>query len=134
MVPFALISAALGILNRRIGLQSSALFMCVMAVSDFLTIRFFWMVRDEGSWLDIGTSISHFVIGGVIGVFVAGLEGVSEVLIQGVEVEGVSSFDGKVKEGGMERVGNGVVKGVAKVQGVHGEKSMKKEQERPIID
>lgn len=88
LVPFAFISANLGILNRRLGnLAPSALFMCVMAVSDVLTLNFFWMVRDEGSWLDIGTSISHFVIASLLGIFVAGLEVLGEGLGRGVEVD-----------------------------------------------
>lgn len=60
--------------------------MLVMAISDVLTMNFFWLVRDEGSWLDIGTSISHFVIASVLCVFVAGLEFVSEIFVSGVEV------------------------------------------------
>jgi GPI ethanolamine phosphate transferase 1 len=87
LVPFAIISANLGILNRRLGVAPSALFMLVMAVSDVMTLNFFWMVKDEGSWLDIGTTISHFVIGNLLSVFVAGLEFLSEVLISGVEVD-----------------------------------------------
>jgi phosphatidylinositol glycan class N len=87
LVPFAIISANLGILNRRLGVAPSALFMLVMAVSDVMTLNFFWMVKDEGSWLDIGTTISHFVIGSLLSVFVAGLEFLSEVLISGVEVD-----------------------------------------------
>ena len=86
ITPFAIISAVLGVLNRRLGLQSSALFMVVMGVGDFLVMNFFWMVKDEGSWLDIGTTISHFVIGSALSIFVAGLEGVSELLISGVDV------------------------------------------------
>lgn len=86
LAPYAPISAALGILNRRLGLQSSALFMVVMGIGDVLVLNFFWMVKDEGSWLDIGTTISHFVIGSVLSVFVASLEGVSESLISGVDV------------------------------------------------
>lgn len=62
--------------------------MLVMAMSDVLTMNFFWLVRDEGSWLDIGTSISHFVIASVLCVFVAGLEFVSEIFVSGVEVGG----------------------------------------------
>lgn len=108
MVPFACISAALGILNRRVGLQSSALFMVVMAVSDIMTLNFFWMVRDEGSWLEIGTTISHFVIASLIGVFVAGLEVVSEILIQGVEVD--ETLEVEAKRAGQEQIGNGEVK------------------------
>lgn len=84
MLPFAFLSAVFGLLNRRLGVAPSALFMLVMAVSDVLTLGFFYMVRDEGSWLDIGTSISHFVIASLLGVFVAGLEGGSEWGIRGV--------------------------------------------------
>ena len=86
MIPFAVISANLGILNRRLGVAPSALFMVVMAVSDVLTLSFFWMVRDEGSWLDIGTSISHFSIASLLCAFVAMLEFVSEVFVSGVDV------------------------------------------------
>ena len=75
MIPFALISANLGILNKRIGVAPSALFMGVMAITDVLTLHFFWVVRDEGSWLEIGSTISHFFIASMLCVFVAGLEG-----------------------------------------------------------
>jgi GPI ethanolamine phosphate transferase 1 len=85
LVPFAILSANLGILNRRLGVAPSALFMIVMAIGDGMTVRFFWMVRDEGSWLDIGTSISHFCISSGLCVFVSGLEVVSEVFVDGIE-------------------------------------------------
>lgn len=88
MVPFALVSANLGILNRRIGVAPSALFMVVMAISDILTLYFFWVVKDEGSWLEIGSTISHFAIASLLSVFVAALEGVSAWFISGVEVLG----------------------------------------------
>ena len=118
LVPFAIISANLGILNRRLGLKSSALFMVVMAISDIMTIRFFYMVRDEGSWLDIGTSISHFVIGSLMSVFVAGLEPISEVLIGGVDVTGQSSLvQGSEGNGKAISAQNGTVM-----------------EERPVID
>ncbi|KAH7382469.1 Phosphatidylinositolglycan class N-domain-containing protein [Phaeosphaeria sp. MPI-PUGE-AT-0046c] len=85
MVPFAALSANFGLLNKRLGVAPSALFMVVMAVSDVMTLSFFFMVKDEGSWLDIGTTISHFVIASLLGVFVAGLELYSEFTIRGVE-------------------------------------------------
>ncbi|TID20503.1 GPI ethanolamine phosphate transferase 1 [Venturia nashicola] len=87
IVPFAILSANLGILNRRLGVPPSSLFMIVMAIGDVMTIRFFWMVRDEGSWLDIGTSISHFCISSALCMFVSGLEVASEKLIEGVEFD-----------------------------------------------
>lgn len=97
MVPFACLSAVFGLLNRRLDVAPSALFMVVMAVSDVMTLNFFWLVRDEGSWLDIGTTISHFVIASLLGMFVVGLEVYSGGAIAGV------GFGGK--EVGMGKVG-----------------------------
>ncbi|KAL7275891.1 Glycosyl phosphatidyl inositol anchor synthesis [Rhizina undulata] len=93
LIPFAIISANLGILNKRIGAAPSALFMVVMAISDVLTLNFFYMVKDEGSWLDIGTTISHFCISSMLGVFVSALELLSEMFVSGVEI------DAEVEEG-----------------------------------
>ena len=106
LIPFALISANLGILNKRLGnLEPGALFMCVMAVSDVLTLNFFWKVRDEGSWLEIGESISHFAICSLLGVFVAGLEGLSGIFVAGVEVDGKDN-EKEVKQSEMIVNGN----------------------------
>lgn len=99
MIPFALVSANLGILNRRIGVAPSALFMVVMAISDVLTLYFFWVVKDEGSWLEIGSTISHFAIASLLSVFVAALEGVSALFISGVEVDVMGLGRGKAANG-----------------------------------
>lgn len=99
MIPFALVSANLGILNRRIGVAPSALFMVVMAISDILTLYFFWVVKDEGSWLEIGSTISHFAIASLLSVFVAALEGVSALFISGVEVDVLGPSCGKIVNG-----------------------------------
>lgn len=90
----------------------SALFMVVMAVSDGLTMHFFWVVRDEGSWLEIGSTISHFVIASLLCVFVAVLEGVSELFIGGVEVDegqvhNEKELGGLVVESESEKKGKG---------------------------
>lgn len=109
MIPFALISANLGILNKRLGVAPSALFMVVMAISDVLTLYFFWVVKDEGSWLEIGSTISHFVIASLLCVFVAALEGVSAMFIAGVEVEGGAGVGAGAGAGGdvARAIGNG---------------------------
>lgn len=85
LIPFAIISANLGILNRRLEVAPSALFMVVMSISDVMTLNFFYMVRDEGSWLDIGMTISHFCIASFLCTFVAGLEFLSELFVSGVD-------------------------------------------------
>lgn len=110
LIPFAIISANLGILTRRLGVAPSSLFMLVMAFSDVLTMNFFWMVRDEGSWLEIGTTISHFCIASLLCVFLAGLEFLSELFVSGVQVgddDDVVRVEGK--EGSRPRRENGAV-------------------------
>jgi phosphatidylinositol glycan class N len=117
MLPFAFLSSVFGLLNKRLGVAPSALFMVVMAVSDVMTLNFFWLVKDEGSWLDIGTTISHFVIASLLGVFVSGLEVVSEVIIRGVEFGGKKGGNRSLVQGngnGNENrtgTGNGKVNG-----------------------
>ncbi|KAL5112328.1 GPI ethanolamine phosphate transferase 1 [Taenia crassiceps] len=39
----------------------------LMIIANFLAMHFFAMLKDEGSWLDIGESISHYVIAMSIG-------------------------------------------------------------------
>lgn len=73
--------------------------MVVMAISDVMTLSFFFMVKDEGSWLEIGTTISHFVIASLLGVFVAGLEIYSEWTIRGVTFEGAREVSAEAKNG-----------------------------------
>lgn len=84
MVPFAILSAHITLVNRMVGLAPGAVFLGLISVADYGTLRFFWGVRDEGSWLEIGTSISEFVIGSGLGMFVAGLEGVGEGVMKDV--------------------------------------------------
>lgn len=118
LIPFAVISANLGILNRRLGVAPSSLFMVVTAICDVLTLNFFWMVRDEGSWLDIGTSISHFVIASLLCVFVAGLEFMSEVFVSGVEIELEPLPPSQSLNGGVAEDGSGVHVGQKGVESV----------------
>ncbi|UKZ73458.1 Glycosyl phosphatidyl inositol anchor synthesis [Trichoderma virens FT-333] len=100
MIPFVLISANLGVLNKRLQVAPSAFFMVVMAASDILTLYFFWVVKDEGSWLEIGSTISHFVIASLLCVFVAALEGVSAMFINGIDVSDGSPHSQKIQANG----------------------------------
>lgn len=85
LVPFVILSANLGILNKRLGFAPGALFMGLIVFGDWLTINFFWMVRDEGSWLEIGETISRFCIVSALCVFAAGIEAGSSWLIGDVD-------------------------------------------------
>ncbi|KAI5466554.1 Phosphatidylinositolglycan class N-domain-containing protein [Mariannaea sp. PMI_226] len=105
IIPFALISANLGVLNMMLGVAPSALFMVVLASSDILTLYFFWVVKDEGSWLEIGSTISHFAIASLLCVFVAVLELVSAFFIAGIEMKsGQRRGQEEVDEGSVAKV------------------------------
>ncbi|CAJ2513751.1 Uu.00g018700.m01.CDS01 [Anthostomella pinea] len=131
MIPFALISANLGILNRRIGVAPSALFMVAMAMSDILTLYFFWVVKDEGSWLEIGSTITHFAIASMLCVFVAALEGVSGLFIGGVEVDGSPE---KTAKGKAEVEGGRKTNGAAPLEAPAGEVNGETKREEPVPD
>ncbi|KAK9460147.1 Phosphatidylinositolglycan class N-domain-containing protein [Lipomyces oligophaga] len=84
LVPFAIISMDLGLLTQGLGVKPSSLFTMVLSISDILTLNFFYLILDEGSWLDIGMSISHYCIASLLCVFVIALEYFSEALVSGV--------------------------------------------------
>uniref|UniRef100_A0AAX7UVN2 GPI ethanolamine phosphate transferase 1 n=1 Tax=Astatotilapia calliptera TaxID=8154 RepID=A0AAX7UVN2_ASTCA len=58
----------------------SNLFLIVLVISDLMALHFFFMVQDYGSWLDIGTSISHYVIVMSMTIFLMLLSVVTHVL------------------------------------------------------
>ena len=44
------------------GLRSSVVMSLVQLFCDLLALRFFFLVKDSGSWLEIGSSLSHYII------------------------------------------------------------------------
>lgn len=91
LAPFLVLSVTLGILNLRLGVPRSALFAIVLAASDILTLNFFYLVVDEGSWLDIGTGISHFSIASLLCLFMIVLEYLSGILTRGIKIPSTES-------------------------------------------
>lgn len=101
LAPFVVLSVTLGILNMRLGVPRSALFAIVLAVSDILTLNFFYLVVDEGSWLDIGMGISHFSIASLLCLFMIVLEYLSGILTSGIKIpatELISSITASKKQ------------------------------------
>uniref|UniRef100_A0A3B4ZRP8 GPI ethanolamine phosphate transferase 1 n=1 Tax=Stegastes partitus TaxID=144197 RepID=A0A3B4ZRP8_9TELE len=58
----------------------SSLFLIVLVISDLMALHFFFLVQDYGSWLDIGTSISHYVIVMSMTIFLMLLSVVTHIL------------------------------------------------------
>uniref|UniRef100_A0A4W2I0M6 GPI ethanolamine phosphate transferase 1 n=1 Tax=Bos indicus x Bos taurus TaxID=30522 RepID=A0A4W2I0M6_BOBOX len=62
LIPFVLVMCAFEAVQVTTQLSSKSLFLMVINISDIMALHFFFLIKDYGSWLDIGTSISHYVI------------------------------------------------------------------------
>ncbi|KWU43661.1 PigN-domain-containing protein [Rhodotorula sp. JG-1b] len=78
LIPFVALAAVSSVINRRLHLPPLSLFLIGSFLSEILTITFFFRVTDTGSWLEIGSSITNFVICSLLGLF-------SSVLLAGGE-------------------------------------------------
>ena len=61
-IPFILVCAAAAGVQLALQIPVRQLFMVILLISDFMALHFFFMVKDYGSWMEIGMSISHFVV------------------------------------------------------------------------
>ncbi|XP_045592439.1 GPI ethanolamine phosphate transferase 1 isoform X5 [Procambarus clarkii] len=62
IIPFLLVTCFFHAICTLIEIPTRALFYMFLVMSDFMALHFFFLIRTEGSWLDIGTSLSHYVI------------------------------------------------------------------------
>ena len=61
-IPFIAVSASYALINHIAGISQYSSFFMVIALSNVLSLNFLFFVKDEGSWKEIGMSISHFGI------------------------------------------------------------------------
>uniref|UniRef100_G3SR92 GPI ethanolamine phosphate transferase 1 n=1 Tax=Loxodonta africana TaxID=9785 RepID=G3SR92_LOXAF len=80
LIPFVLVMCAFEAVQLTTQLSSKSLFLIVLVISDIMALHFFFLVKDEGSWLDIGTSISHYVIVMSMTIFLVFLNGLAQLL------------------------------------------------------
>ncbi|XP_053099818.1 GPI ethanolamine phosphate transferase 1 [Hemicordylus capensis] len=78
-IPFILVSCAFEAVQVTTQLSSKRLFLIVLVISDIMALHFFFLVKDYGSWLDIGTSISHYVLAMSFTIFLMLLSGVAQL-------------------------------------------------------
>ncbi|XP_046690011.1 GPI ethanolamine phosphate transferase 1 isoform X2 [Silurus meridionalis] len=62
LIPFIIVMCTFESVQVSTRLSSRSLFLIVLVISDLMALHFFFLVKNYGSWLDIGTSISHYVI------------------------------------------------------------------------
>ncbi|XP_038626259.1 GPI ethanolamine phosphate transferase 1 isoform X2 [Tachyglossus aculeatus] len=80
LIPFVLVMCAFEAVQVTTRLSSKSLFLVVLVISDIMALHFFFLVKDYGSWLDIGTSISHYVIVMCMTIFLVFLSGLAQLL------------------------------------------------------
>ena len=93
LIPFFIVAAVINALNKQLQLPPFALFMLALSISDILSLNFFFLVTDNGSWLEIGQSISHFSIASLMILFMAALYLVGERTMQGTSPASIPAFN-----------------------------------------
>ncbi|XP_029002551.1 GPI ethanolamine phosphate transferase 1 isoform X2 [Betta splendens] len=80
IIPFVIVMCTFETIQVVTQLSSRSLFLIVLVISDLMALHFFFLVQDQGSWLDIGTSISHYVIVMSMTIFLMLLSVVTRIL------------------------------------------------------
>ncbi|KAK3086188.1 hypothetical protein FSP39_014966 [Pinctada imbricata] len=80
VIPLILVSCVFTAIHVTSHIPTRALFLLVLLMSDLMAINFFFLVQDYGSWLEIGTSISHYVIVMCMNIFLMLLFVLSNIL------------------------------------------------------
>ena len=62
LIPFIIVSCTFDAIHAILSIPFQSLVLVVLAMTDLMGLHFFYLVQDHGSWLDIGKSISHYVI------------------------------------------------------------------------
>uniref|UniRef100_A0A803XKJ2 GPI ethanolamine phosphate transferase 1 n=1 Tax=Meleagris gallopavo TaxID=9103 RepID=A0A803XKJ2_MELGA len=75
VIPFLLVSCAFEAVQVTTQLSSKRYSKCCISA-----LHFFFLVKDYGSWLDIGTSISHYVLVMSLTIFMMLMNGLAQLL------------------------------------------------------
>lgn len=86
LTPYIALASLSSVLNHTLRLPPFALFILAATLSDVLALHFFFLVSDQGSWLEIGSSISNYAICALLHVFNTGLYLAGEFVLDGTVV------------------------------------------------
>uniref|UniRef100_A0A7S2S3Q6 GPI ethanolamine phosphate transferase 1 n=1 Tax=Mucochytrium quahogii TaxID=96639 RepID=A0A7S2S3Q6_9STRA len=91
LIPYTLVTCVAYIITAERGDDKHRLFFLVLCLSDLLAMNMFFWVQDEGSWKEIGNSISHFGFVNCQLVFIPLLFLIASLFLVGVDCKLVSA-------------------------------------------
>ena len=62
VIPFIIVACVFDAIHVILQVPVHSLVLVVLVITDTMGLHFFYLVQDYGSWLEIGTTISHYVI------------------------------------------------------------------------
>ncbi|XP_043704890.1 GPI ethanolamine phosphate transferase 1 isoform X1 [Telopea speciosissima] len=85
-IPFMLVICTFSAITKLARVPRMGFYFLVILFSDVMTIHFFFKVRNSGSWMEIGNSISHFGIVSAQVVFVLLLFALTNIYTKDIEI------------------------------------------------
>ncbi|KAK8935321.1 hypothetical protein KSP39_PZI013504 [Platanthera zijinensis] len=95
LIPFMLVICVFSALTKLLQVPRMGCYFLVILFSDVMTIHFFFLVRNTGSWMEIGNSISHFGIMSAQVVFILLLFALTNVYTKDIHVSSLQSSSRK---------------------------------------